>query len=124
MEAGAYNRLGKEIVSGLLFPLDIHVSALGWRSLLVVWILMVFSSWEISTPRVFSKGGMDRCYPRSETTLESSTTVSIQSASPAIGSAGVRMALAQSAELGERDARACGGAKRPRDPARGPRRGG
>jgi hypothetical protein len=56
MEAGAYNRLGKEIVSGLLFPLDIHVSALGSRSLPVVWILMVFSSWEISTPRVVQEG--------------------------------------------------------------------
>ena len=61
-----------------------------------VWILMVFRFWEISTPTVFRKCGMDRCCPGLETTLESSTTVSIQSVSPAIGYAGVRMAPAQS----------------------------
>jgi hypothetical protein len=53
---------------------------------------MVFRFWEISTPRVFRKCGMDRCYPGSEATLESSTTVSIQSVCPAIGYVGVRMA--------------------------------
>ena len=58
----------------------------------VVWILMVFRSWEISTPGVFRKCGMDRFCPGLETTLESSTTVSIRSVSPAIGYAGVRMA--------------------------------
>jgi hypothetical protein len=62
-------------------------------SLPVVWIPMVFRFWEISTPRVFRKYGMDRCYPGLETALESSTTVSIQSVSPAIGYVDVRTAL-------------------------------
>lgn len=59
-------------------------------SLPVVWIRMVFRSWEISTPRVFRKCGMERCYLGSEITLESSTTVTIQFVSPAIGYAGVK----------------------------------
>src|SRR4030043_1559111 len=58
-------------------------------SLPVVWILMVFRFWEISTPRVFRKCGMDRCFPGLETTLKSSTTVSTQSVSHAIGYVGV-----------------------------------